>query len=345
MGLFAGAKYFLMRGQQPMLPEKSLLRSIRPFPRADFLRPPMQHKPFPYFVSIFLSGWVFSMTLPGSAAPAQDTNSATAALFSESLQDLMNTPVSIVSGSPENLSTAPAAVSVITQSDIQRSGAQTIPDALRLVPGLDVARLDDHTWAISSRGFNDVFADKLLVMIDGRTVYTPLFSGVFWDVQDTLMEDIDRIEVVRGPGATVWGANAVNGVINIITKSAANSQGFLISAGGGYPEGDFANFRYGLKLSDGIFLKVYGKYFNRDASNLAQGSEADDAWSMLRGGFRLDIDRTNQNQFTVQGDAYTGLEHEVYMAPMPIKALDNVAGGNVLGRWMSRLTTTTLRAT
>jgi iron complex outermembrane receptor protein len=293
----------------------------------------MYPKYFHHFALAVLIGLAIFVAMPSDAASPEATNSSTAALFSESLQDLMNTPVSIVSGSPEKLSTAPAAVSVITQADIARSGATTIPDALRLVPGLDVARLDDHTWAISSRGFNDVFADKLLVMIDGRTVYTPLFSGVFWDVQDTLMEDIDRIEVVRGPGATIWGANAVNGVINIITRSAANSQGFLISAGGGYPEGDFANFRYGFTLDDGVYLKLYAKYFNRDASNLPQGSEADDAWSMLRGGFRLDVDRTNQNVFTAQGDMYTGLEHEIYMVPTPLKTLDNVAGGNLLGRW------------
>src|SRR5665213_3623017 len=241
----------------------------------------MRPKLLPLFVSVTVFSLIFALSLP-----AQDTNSASV-LFTESLQELMDTPVSIVSGSPENLSTAAAAVSVITQEDIQRSGAMNIPDALRLVPGLDVARLDAHTWAVSSRGFNDVFADKLLVMIDGRTVYTPLFSGVFWDVQDTLMEDIDRIEVVRGPGATVWGANAVNGVINIITRSAANSQGVLVSGGGGSPEGDFANFRYGAKLDDGVFLKVYGKYFNRDGSNLPRGSEAGDAWSMARGGFCL----------------------------------------------------------
>jgi iron complex outermembrane receptor protein len=265
-----------------------------------------------------------------AAAEPQATND----LFSSSLASLMQIQVTIAQGTPEQLSGTAAAVSVITQEDIQRSGVTTIPDALRLVPGLDVARLDAHTWAVSSRGFNDDFANKLLVMIDGRTVYTPLFSGVFWDVQNTLMEDIDRIEVVRGPGATIWGANAVNGVINIITKSAADTQGVLVSGGAGSQEGEFGSVRFGTAVDDGVFLKGYAKYFDHDASNLPQGSPADDAWSMFQGGFRMDVDKTNQNLFTLQGDAYTGDEHEIYMvAPAPIASVDTVAGANVLGRW------------
>ncbi len=255
-------------------------------------------------------------------------------LFNKPLQDLMQMQVTIAKGTPESLADTSAAVSVITQDDIQRSGATSIAEALRTVPGMDVARLDSHTWAVSARGFNDVFADKLLVLIDGRTVYTPLFSGVFWDVQDTLLEDIDHIEVVRGPGATLWGANAVNGVINIITKSAANTEGVLVSGGGGTQEGDFANVRYGASLAPGIFLRGYARYFDRDDSNLPKGSPADDAWSMFRGGFRFDIDRTNQNTLTIQGDGYTGNEHEIYMvAPAPLASVDNVSGENLSGRW------------
>lgn len=164
---------------------------------------------------------------------AQDAYRSPEELKRLSVEELENVDVTSVSKYPEPLFDAAAAITVLTGQDIERSGAANIPDALRLVPGMDVAQVDAHTWAISSRGFNDVFANKLLVMIDGRTVYTPLFSGVFWEVQDTLLEDIDRIEVVRGPGATLWGANAVNGVINIITKNAADTQGLFISSGGG----------------------------------------------------------------------------------------------------------------
>lgn len=254
-------------------------------------------------------------------------------LFNMPLQDLMDIPVRIVSGTPEKISGAAAAVSVITQEDIERSGVQNIPDALRLVPGLDVARLDAHTWAVSSRGFNDIFEDKLLVMIDGRTVYSPLFSGVFWDVQDLMMSDIDHIEVVRGPGATIWGANAVNGVINIITRSAANSQGGYLSAGYGTQEGDFANARYGLSLAPGVFLKTWAKYFNIEPSELPNGSPANDAWSMFHAGMRLEIDHTNGNQISLEASAYSGNEHEVYLVPKPIASVDNVGGVNVLAHW------------
>ncbi len=159
------------------------------------------------------------------------------------LEELMKIEVTSVSRAREPLSKAAAAVTVITSQDIQQSGATSIPEALRLAPGVQVARVDSHTWAVSARGFNDVFANKLLVMIDGRSIYTPLFSGVFWDQQDTLLEDIERIEVIRGPGATLWGANAVNGVINIITKSAKDTPGLLISGGTGTEELGFGAIR------------------------------------------------------------------------------------------------------
>src|SRR5438477_9130115 len=147
-----------------------------------------------------------------------------------SLEELMNVEVTSVSRRAEKLSVAPAAISVITAEELRRSGATSIPEALRLVPGMEVARVDAHNWAISARGFNDLFANKLLVLMDGRSLYTPLFSGVYWDTQDTLLEDIDRVEVIRGPGATLWGANAVNGVINIITRDASNTQKGILTA-------------------------------------------------------------------------------------------------------------------
>jgi len=257
-----------------------------------------------------------------------------------SVEQLLDVDVTSVSKYPEKLSEAAAAVAVLTQDDIASSGATSIPDALRLVPGLDVARADAHTWAISSRGFNDIFANKLLVMIDGRTVYTPLFSGVFWEIQDTMLEDIDRIEVVRGPGATLWGANAVNGVIDIITKSARETQGLLLSTGGGTEDRGFAALRYGMKINDDAFVRVYAKYFDRDESVLGNGDDAHDEWNMYRGGFRLDWDPTPQNSFTLQGDIYSGDQDETYLVPTvappfskTIESTDEVSGGNLLGRW------------
>src|SRR5205085_8960916 len=181
------------------------------------------------------------------------------------------------------------------------------------------------------------------VLMDGRTVYTPLFSGVFWEVQDTFLQDIDRIEVIRGPGATLWGANAVNGVINIITKSARDTQGLLMFGGGGTEELGFGGVRYGTKIDDDTFVRVYAKYFNRDSSVLPNDDSTHDAWDMFRGGFRLDWEPSKQDLVTFQGDIYTGRENEVYAIPTAtfpfsgtIASTDNVSGGNSLGRWSER---------
>ena len=222
------------------------------------------------------------------------------------IETLLQIEVTSVARKSEKLSESPAAISVVTQDDIRRFGATSIPEALRLVPGLEVARLDASQWAISARGFNDVFANKLLVLQDGRSIYTPLFSGVFWDVQGTMLEDIDRIEVIRGPGATLWGANAVNGVINIITKSAKDTQGTLLSGGGGTEDRGFASARYGGKIGETAFFRIYGMYFNRDDSVLADGKDAKDSWQLGRWGFRVDWDISEQNLLTLQGDAYRG---------------------------------------
>jgi iron complex outermembrane receptor protein len=281
-----------------------------------------------------------AMAIWGANVIAQDAYVSPSTLKKLSVEELVDIDVTSVSKYPEKFSEAAAAVAVLTSEDMERSGVTKIPDALRLVPGLDVAQVDAHTWAISSRGFNDIFADKLLVLIDGRTVYTPLFSGVFWEVQDTLLADIDRIEVVRGPGATLWGANAVNGVINIITKSARDTQGFLVSTGGGTEDRDFVNARYGVKIDDDTFARVYVKYFDRYSSVLPDGTDAHDAWDMFRGGFRLDSEPSNENSFTLQGDIYTGNEDEVYSVPTTtppfattVSSTDQVSGGNLLGRW------------
>jgi iron complex outermembrane recepter protein len=259
---------------------------------------------------------------------------------SMSIEDLMKIPVTSFSKREEKLSEVPGALDVITQDDIRRSGAPNIPEALRMAPGLQVARVASHSWAISARGFNDIFANKLLVLQDGRSIYTPLFSGVFWDVQDTMMEDIDRIEVIRGPGATLWGANAVNGVINIITKSARDTQGLLLSGGGGTEETGFGGVRYGGKVNDQAHFRVYAKYFNRDDSVLPDGEDANDHWHMGRNGFRFDWDASDRNLFTMQGDLYAGWIDQTFTRVSPVDYSTNdvgdtihVSGGNLLARW------------
>ena len=170
-------------------------------------------------------------------------------------------PVSTVSRQESTVGQSPAAVFVITNEMIRRSGAKSIPEVLRMVPGVEVAQIDSNKWAVSIRGFNGRFANNLLVQIDGRIVYDPLFGGVFWDVQDVLLEDVERIEVIRGPGATVWGANAVNGVINIITKSAKDTQGVYFESGAGSHEEGFSSVRYGGQIGDDLCYRVYGKWF------------------------------------------------------------------------------------
>ncbi len=282
-----------------------------------------------------------------SAEPVQasPTRSQIPDLADLSLEQLINVQVTSVSKKPENLSHAAAAITVINQEDIQNSGARSIAEALRMAPGLDVARVDSHTWAVSSRGFNDSFANKLLVLMDGRIVYTPLFSGVYWDVQDTMLEDIDRIEVIRGPGATLWGANAVNGVINVITKSAKDTQGGLAVAGGGTEELGFGALRYGGQLGEKAYYRVYTKYDSRDSSVTPDGETADDRWQMARAGFRMDWEAFSQSAMTLQGDIYGGQLNQTYTFPTltaPDYAevssrLIDVSGGNLLGRWKQEL--------
>lgn len=239
----------------------------------------------------------------------------------------MNQPVLLAARQPSRLSDSPAAISVITQEDIRRSGATSLPEALRLAPNLQVARVNSHDWAISARGFNNTIANKLLVMIDGRTVYTPLFAGVFWDVQDTLLQDIDRIEVISGPGGTLWGANAVNGVINVITKSARDTQGGLVFGGAGTELEGYGGVRYGGRLAENVFYRIYAKYFDRDHSALPDGSNAADRWHMTRGGMRLDWEAPGNNLLTLQGDLYQG------GIAQPNTSHGELSGGNFLARW------------
>ncbi len=281
---------------------------------------------------------IFSSTNRASASEAELEVSDD--LVSLSIEELMNIEVTSVSKKSERLSGAAAAVFVITGDDLRRSGATSIPEALRMVPGLQVARIDASTWAVSSRGFNGRFADKLLVMMDGRSVYTPLYSGVFWNLQDTLLEDIDRIEVIRGPGATLWGANAVNGIINIITKNAADTLGGVVTAGGGTHERIFGGARYGAKIGDFANLRLYGKYFDRDNGVYSDGREARDGWHAVRSGFRLDAEPNSNDSFTFQGDLYDGRAGWTLISPTlfpPYRATmeypDKFSGGNLLGQW------------
>lgn len=257
-----------------------------------------------------------------------------------SIEDLMNIEVTSVSRKPQQLSRITSAISVITQDDIRHSGATNIPDLLRMVPGLDVAQINGSAWEISSRGLNSQFANKLLVLIDGRTVYSPLFAGVYWDIPDVPMEDIERIEVIRGPGATVWGANAVNGVINIITKSATETQGGLLTAGGGTYEPGFGVVQYGGKLSQPTSYRVFTKGFDYYSFPSFSGQGGHDGWNLLHGGFRIDSNLTKQDSLTVQGDLYEGREGEVVnLAELTppfnetVAVSTNVSGGDVLGRW------------
>src|SRR2546426_3367613 len=211
---------------------------------------------------------------------------------------------------PGGLARTASAIQVITQDDIRRPGAASLAEALRLAANLQVAQIDSRQWAISARGFNGTTANKLLVLIDGRTVYTPLFSGVFWDVQEVPLQDIDRIEVISGPGATLWGANAVNGVINVITKDAKDTQGFLLSGGGGTEQHGFGTVRYGAALGSSVRARIYGRGFDRDATALPGGQEAADDWHMGQGGFRMDWEASSARRVTLQGDLYDGRSEE-----------------------------------
>jgi iron complex outermembrane recepter protein len=265
--------------------------------------------------------------LNASMAHAQATLASSDALKKLSMEDLMNVEVTSVSKRPEKLSQSASAVQVITHDDIKRSGATSLPEALRLASNLEVAQIDSRQWAISARGFNSTTANKLLVLIDGRTVYTPLYAGVFWEVQDTLLEDIERIEVISGPGATLWGANAVNGVINITTKNAAETQGALATVGGGDELQGFGGLRYGGTLGSDFRYRVYGKYSDRDGTVFENGTDASDQWHMGQGGFRIDGKLSGKDSLTVQGDLYDG------RAAQPTAADIALGGANLLGRW------------
>jgi iron complex outermembrane receptor protein len=264
---------------------------------------------------------------------------APAVLKSLSLEELSQIEVTTPSKQPVKVFQTPSAIFVITGEDIRRSGATTIPAALRLAPGVEVARIDANKWSIGIRGFGSRLTRSVLVLIDGRTVYTPLFDGTYWEVQDVLMDDIERIEVIRGPGGTIWGPNAVNGVINVITKDTRYTRGLLVSAGGGTDEQGFVNFRYGGGNGRDFNYRVYGKGFTRSPGFHPDGRNFDD-WRAAQTGFRIDWNRNDRDTITVQGDLYNmeaGERVEAVSYTQPFSRIVDsnalLSGGNVMARW------------
>lgn len=283
---------------------------------------------------------VLSALLGGGAHAGQQSEGED--LLDLSLQQLSDIEVTSVSKRAEKASQAAAAVYVITQEDIRRSGMQGVPELLRMVPGLQVARAGSQNWAVSSRGFDGQFANKLLVLIDGRTVYSPVFSGVLWDNQNLMLEDIERIEVIRGPGATLWGANAVNGVINIITKNAKDTQGTFLTTSVGSDVRTQTGARYGGRVGD-LSYRTYAQYQDSAQQKLASGGNAHDGWYNTQGGFRFDWNQSEREQKTLQGDVFSGTEDVIRQMPVTasisptlfrqVQSSDTVGGANILGRW------------
>lgn len=277
---------------------------------------------------------LLALLLLSPSAVAQD-------LSDLSVAELLEIDVTSVSKKEQKLSEAAAAVHVITQEDIRRSGVTAVPELFRGVPGMEVARIDGNRWAVAVRGFNDQFSTNLLVLMDGRTLYTPLFSGVLWDARDTLLEDIEQIEIIRGPGATLWGANAVNGVINIITKNAIDTNGLFVEGGGGKEENGFASLRYGAQLGEDTDARAYFKWNNRDDNSAPLSGDSGDAWQSLRGGFRIDSFIGDENTVTLQGDVYHLSQDRVYFLDPSLDpflpefpgSVDH-DGGNIQARWV-----------
>jgi iron complex outermembrane receptor protein len=258
---------------------------------------------------------------------AQQPDSSVQALKALSLEQLMNIDVTSVSKRPEKLSGTASAIQVITGEEIRRSGATSLAEALRLAPNLQVAQVNSSQWAVSARGFDNVLANKLLVLIDGRTVYTPLYAGVFWDVQNPPLETIDRIEVISGPGGALWGANAVNGVINVITKGAAETTGWSVEGAGGTEVRGMGEVRYGARLGSALHGRFYGEGFSRGSTDSLSGADARDDWHLWQGGLRLDWAPKEDNTFIFKANAYDGRPDPDGNAPVVAR------GGSASGRW------------
>ncbi|MEY2412667.1 MAG: iron complex outerrane recepter protein, partial [Acidobacteriaceae bacterium] len=290
----------------------------------------------PRTVPPFCAGLLFLLAiLLGTPCPAQEiaaNESQENPLKQMSLEELGSVRVTSVKKAPEEIWKTPAAIYVITQEQIRRSGATSIADALRLAPGVEVARISSTTWAIGMRGLQSNFSKSVLVLIDGRSVYTPLLAGVYWDVQDLILENIDRIEVIRGPGGTVWGPNAVNGVINIITKPTSEARGLLVTAGGGNVDRTIDQIQYGGGNSRGFGYRVYAKGFARGPEYHADRDNFD-AWHQERGGFRMDWD-SDRDSYMLEGDIYGGdSPHRIGTTDVT----DSLSGGNVVARWQRSL--------
>ncbi len=277
------------------------------------------------------------LVIAGLPAHSQEAGDLT----QKSLEDLMNIEITSVSKKEQKTSEAPAAIFVISREDIRRSGALNIPDLLRMVPGVDVAQIDTGKWAISARGFNGQYSDKLLVLVDGRTVYTPVFAGVFWDSQNILFDTIERVEVIRGPGAAVWGANAVNGVINIITRTANDTSGGYLAAGAGSSGTGPEAFRYGGNVRNLGAWRVIAEGFHYNALPAFGGIDGNDDWRLIRGVFRTDSKLSARDSLTAEGEAYQGNAGERADTPVSLEPPENAvlalrdrySGWNLLARW------------
>ncbi len=267
-----------------------------------------------------------------------------------SFEQLMNVEITSLAGKSEPLSKTPAAVYVLSSKDIKRSGATSVPEALRYVPGVQVARLDSSKWAISIRGHNDRFSNKLLIMVDGRTIYNPFYNGAYWNDQNLILDDIQRIEIIRGSGGSSWGTAAVNGIINIITKNTKDIQGGLINLRTGTEEKAMTAFRYGGQLDDQTHYKVWGKYSDNDKfyDDLEKGNKAHDDWNIASGGFKLDYSPTASDTFSLDFEIFEEQIHEKVIrswwnggtVPKPaapandlLDTQQNVRGGHALFNW------------
>ena len=293
----------------------------------------------PLYLVLFLG----RALLCAEGTPDGDGQGTLSTLKRLSLEELSDIKVTSATKAPQQLSRVPMAIFVITADEIRRAGVTNIPEALRLAPGVDVARIEGSKWAVGVRGFASRFARSVLVLIDGRTVYTTLFAGTYWEVQDTLLEDVDHIEVIRGPGGTIWGPNAVNGVINIITKHSSQSQGVLVTAGGGNETQGLAQFRYGGARGSRFHYRIYGKAFTRGPQYHHDLRNYDD-WRSSQAGFRADWTRSDHDFVTLQGDLYKQeaghrLSVHSYTPPFLRRVEQNadLSGGNLMGRWTRSL--------
>jgi iron complex outermembrane receptor protein len=270
------------------------------------------------------------LTATTNCSYAQQDSLAPGNIKKMSLEELFNLKVTSVSKRSEKLSEVASAIQVITREDIIRSGATNIPEALRLSPNLQVAQIRGSEWIISARGFNAAFSNKLLVLINGRTVYSPLFAGVFWDAQNVLLEDVDRIEIISGPGGSLWGANAVNGVINIITKSSKDTKRLYLSAAAGSFLQQSYEARYGGQISSKLSYRIFAQHFNSDNTFIASGKGNSDSSNFTQAGFRVDYDISAKSNLAIYGNVYYGVEKT-----SPSKSTYD--GQNILARWTKNL--------